>query len=74
MCNVYGKVMNANDLKYDISLKHRNVNSTLHDRECHLKCGELIYEAQHNDEPLAEGCKVEELYNSLVTYAANLVS
>ena len=38
------------------------VNNPLHHRECHrTQCGELTYEAQYNNELLAEGFKLEDL-------------
>ena len=72
ICNVFGKVMYANNFKRHISLKHRNVKNILHQKECYLESGDVKYEKKHNNKPLVEGCKVKELSNSLVTYPANL--
>ena len=64
--------MRANNVKRHMSLKQQNVNSTLHQPNCHLECVELTYEAQHNNQPLVEGCKEDDFNDPLVSYTANL--
>ena len=72
MCKICGKVMRSDNLKRHMTSKHGNVNITLHHRECHPESEMITNDARHNNESLAEDCKVEELDDSLVTYTENL--
>ena len=72
MCTICCKFKWNSSLKLHISLKHNKPSITLlHEKE-RQHHGNLMLDSQHNNEPIAEGSKVEELEDSLVTNTANL--
>ena len=74
MCTICCKFKWNSSLKLHISLKHNKPSITLlHEKE-RQHHGNLMLDSQHNNEPIAEGSKVEELEDSLLTYNANLTS
>ena len=73
MCKICGKVMHSDNWKRHMSSKHGNVNKTLlYTIECHPEFEMITNDAPYNNKSFAEGCKVKELDDSLVTYTANL--
>ena len=72
MCNICRKVKRSDNLKCHMTSKHRNVNITLHPRECHPEFEMITNDARYNNESLADDCKIKELDDSLATYTDNL--
>ena len=64
--------MRSDILKHHMTFNHGNVKNTPHHKDCHPEFEMITNDERHNNESLAEGCKVEELDDSLVTYTANV--
>ena len=64
--------MHSDNLKCHMTFKHGNINNTLHHRKCQPDFEMITNDAPYNNKSFAEGCKVKELDDSLVTYTANL--
>ena len=73
MCIICGIDMRSDNLERHMTSRHGNFNNSLHHRELHHPEFEMITNDKRcNNESLAEGCNVEELDDSLVSYTPNL--
>ena len=70
--NICGKVICDDNLKRHMNSKHNKLSSTMWYREKGQQCRNLLDDSKHNNESIAEGCKVEVLNDSEVSYTANL--
>ena len=72
MCNICRKVMRDNNLKLHMNSKHNKLSNTMQYREKGQLHSNVLVEFQHNNEPLGEGCKVQELDDLEVTYTEDI--